>query len=479
MQERHPIDDQFRRVLANAEAEPPASVWEGIAAAQEMRKRGAGWRWGRNASVALLGVCLTGVVAYYMTAGDSSIHASEVGAVSENRTQNVNITKERSSDAAAFLPHGRGHADKATSGTGQLHTDRTMDPDNSPSKMVNAGNAPDEYAHGSFTGADKRTSSLSTTRQNGYHSVDRSRGAEHSSLSNTPLFPDAYPVFDQPDGQVQREAVDLLSTIFRHEHIPHPARSQEPLNYVLPRGEWWLGAQWASYTARSTWKGSDEQLAAELEQGEGNTSIICWGLLAGRQWRDGFGISTGILMDGTERSFRHVDPLSTSTEEVSSYFVTLNDQVFVSNVDTIRTITTDERVTEGMERRTMLRIPVHVHWSKDLRRWSFGVRAGMALELTRTEAGPGLQRVENDIIGTTELDAATSADRYPDLLVALAGIDLGYRLHERWSIQAGYAGMQGVTSIATHGPVQAYPIRHGAELRLIFHLPSHERPCTP
>ena len=75
MQEKHRIDDRFRRVLANAEAEPPASVWAGIAAAQDKRRRGGAWYWGRYAGLALVGTALmrsndpAGTVAEFRRAG--------------------------------------------------------------------------------------------------------------------------------------------------------------------------------------------------------------------------------------------------------------------------------------------------------------------------------------------------------------------------------------------------------------------------
>jgi hypothetical protein len=76
MQERHPIDEQFRKALANAEAAPPPSVWAGIAAAQEKRRRAAGWRWYIMAGSVLVGGLAIGI-ASYLGSSDPEHHTLE------------------------------------------------------------------------------------------------------------------------------------------------------------------------------------------------------------------------------------------------------------------------------------------------------------------------------------------------------------------------------------------------------------------
>lgn len=473
MQERHPIDDRFRRVLANAEAEPPASVWAGIAAAQDKRRRGGAWYWGRYAGLALVSTALLGGMIHYAT-NDTGNDRPTDGMVNRTVTQ--------------AEPGASGMAREKKQVVGEEHISAEqpgpVNLENATAVVDHAGVAPTAASTARIMAKAEIGTTGTTDRSNHRNKGKRLTDAMggHSVTAGEPIHaavpsgPEGAVGLALEEGRTDREQVGHLSTVFRREIILEPMRVDRPVNYVLPRGEWWLGAQWSTYSSRSTWKGRDELLAAALDQSEGTVGTTAWGLLGGRQWRSGFGLSSGIIVDRLERTFSHVDAQSTTTEEISSYFVTLNDQVFVSNVDTIRTTTVDEEFTEGIDRRTMVRIPVLGHWTVDLRRWTLGVRAGMALELTRAEAGPGLLRVENGTVGAGQLNANVRSDRYPDMVLALAGIDLGYRLHERWSVQAGYAGMQGVAALSEQGPVQAYPVRHGAELRLIFHLPSHTRP---
>jgi hypothetical protein len=473
MQERHPIDDRFRQVLANAEAEPPASVWAGIAAAQDKRRRGGAWSWRRYAGLALVGTALLGAMVHYAT-NDTGNDQLTDGMVNGTMTQ--------------AEPGVNGMAREKKPSVGDEHTGAEQP---GSENLENAAAVVDRTRIAPTTGSTARgvakaeigtkgTTDRSIHRNEGGRPTDTMDG--HSVTAGELIHaagssgPEGAVELVLAEERTDREQMGLLSPVFRREIVLEPMRVDRPVNYVLPRGEWWLGAQWSTYSSRSTWKGSDEVLAAALDQSEGTVGTTAWGLLGGRQWRSGLGLSSGIIVDRLERTFSHVDAQSTTTEEISSYFVTLNDQVFVSNVDTIRTTTVDEELTEGIDRRTMVRIPVLGHWTVDLRRWTLGVRAGMALELTRAEAGPGLLRVENGMVGAGQLNTTVRSDRYPDMVLALAGIDLGYRLHERWSVQAGYAGMQGVAALSEQGPVQAYPVRHGAELRLIFHLPSHTRP---
>ena len=473
MQEKHPIDDRFRRVLANAEAEPPASVWAGIAAAQDKRRRGGAWYWGRYAGLALVGTALLGGMVHYATndtGNDRPIDGMVNGTMTQAEPDVNGMAREKK------LAVGEEHISAEQPGPENLeNTTAVVDrPEVATTAASTARIVPKAEIEtmGTTDRSNHRNEVKGLTDAMGGHSVT----AVGPIRTAVPSGPEGAAGLVLAEERTDREQVGLLSTVFRRDIILEPMRVDRPVNYVLPRGEWWLGAQWSTYSSHSTWKGSDEALAAALDQSEGTVGTTAWGLLGGRQWRSGLGLSSGIIMDRLERTFSHVDAQSTTTEEISSYFVTLNDQVFVSNVDTIRTTTVNEDLTEGIDRRTMVRIPVLGHWTVDLRRWSLGVRAGMALELTRAEAGPGLLRVENGTVGAGQLNATVRSDRYPDMVLALAGIDLGYRLHERWSVQAGYAGMHGVAALSEQGPVHAYPVRHGAELRLIFHLPSHTHP---
>ena len=270
-------------------------------------------------------------------------------------------------------------------------------------------------------------------------------------------------------GRVRLERLTPVLNVVSNEAAPYGAPKQR---YRVPHGEWWFGATVGNTQGRTRWQGADEDLANALEQGEGSLGQFVWGLAAGRQWRSGFGISTGVMTDRTERPFRHVAVEQTTTVREESYYVTLNNQVFLSNVDTVITTETTETVTQGVDRRSTLRIPVLGHWRSEWRRWALGARTGLALELTRTEAGPALTRMADGMVGAARLTGAQRAERYPATVLGVVGLDLAYRLHEHWSLEAGYMAMPGAMSLSERGPVQAITTRHGAEFRLIIHLPS-------
>lgn len=272
--------------------------------------------------------------------------------------------------------------------------------------------------------------------------------------------------------RLERDALGRMGTVWnRSPWITAPHQVEVP-EYRVPHGEWWLGLVAGSMQGRTRWQGSDAELADALEEGEGVLGQFVWGAAVGRQWRSGFGVSTGFMTDRTEREFRHVDVERTTTEEVQSHYVTLNNLVFLSDVDTIVTTSTRESITRGVDRRSTLRIPVLGHWRSEWRRWSLGARMGVALELTRAEAGPAITRRGDGAIGAAFLSASERSARYPATVLGVLGADLGYRLHEHWSIEAGYLAMPGALTLSEQAPVHAVTSRHGAEFRLILHLPT-------
>jgi len=467
MQERHPIDDRFRQVLANAEADPPARVWAAIASAQSDRRKAGAWPWYNYVGAALIGAGLLGTAVHYLSDHQSTNPKPSLSVLKPDMEEDRSAVPPSTSNPE---PEGEpGSADRTASSQkveddGRTSASSHQAMERSARKGTPSGNVDGPVRSG-------KAELQPYPEQEGTNAPPMASIEGGSGVQNAPLPASTFTM--EP---AVREEMDLLSPILRSEFLRGTISGASPQNYVLPHGEWWLGAQWSTYSVHSDWTGSDEELAAALDEGEGNGGTQAWGILFGRQWQSGFGVSSGLVMDRVERSLRYVEDRTTTTEEITSFFVTLNNEVFVSDVDTVRTTTLDEQVTEGIDRRTMVRIPVLGHWSHDLRRWSIGIQAGVALELTRTEAGPGLVRTESGTIEAVYLDAETRSQRYPDVVLGIAGIDLGYRLHERWSLQAGYVGMRGLTTLSEKGPVQASPIRHGAEIRLRFHLPARTRP---
>lgn len=146
--------------------------------------------------------------------------------------------------------------------------------------------------------------------------------------------------------------------------------------YVLPAGEWWVAAQVGWYDVRRQWSGTDATLEQALnasKPGPRRSVLVRWSGAPGVQywpldrWRSTSArnkrSATWIVGPGL-------------IGEITTSVVTLDTQVFVSNLDTITTTTFDERLAEGMDERSVLRIPIEGHWRGSWRRWSYGVGLG-------------------------------------------------------------------------------------------------------
>ena len=68
MRDEHPIDKQFREALSGAEAQPPASVWEGVK--NRRRRRGMAF-WSRRRGLTIVTLFVTlGAGAYWALRAD-------------------------------------------------------------------------------------------------------------------------------------------------------------------------------------------------------------------------------------------------------------------------------------------------------------------------------------------------------------------------------------------------------------------------
>jgi hypothetical protein len=239
-----------------------------------------------------------------------------------------------------------------------------------------------------------------------------------------PLITEREPVV--PADQVQARYLALRP--FLPEPAPHtfaPSQRALPAPYVLPKGQWWLGAQAARYEVQRRWHGQDAGLVDALNATEAATTAQGFGLLVGHDRHNGWGASLGVMLERSEQGFRYVDRKVEVEQEIITYFVTLNTQVFVSDVDTVTTYLVEETTTTGPRRLSVLRIPVEVHWHRQAGRWTWGFRAGVALELTRAEGGLSLQRNAGDgRVLATELTKHELRDRHPAQFLLTVGGDL-------------------------------------------------------
>jgi len=455
MREEHPIDNHFREALLGNEVEPPPSVWEGVKNGRRRRRGLVFWSRRRGLAVITLFVAL-GAGAYW--------------AVRHDRTEDLpSVTLSNPSTAAEkTFP--------ATQSTEQRPaiestSEATITAPISPPPVV-----ADESIAGNPIVISKRSSEQRPP-------VDE----EHNRISVPPIAIADAAASSGIDLSLSTEAttdirtalsalsvgpIDRLEPLRSHLRVQAPTFTPEtrmvPV-YVLPPGEWWLAAQLGWYDVRRQWKGSDTQLSDALNASETWTSTIGVGLVVGRTWRSGWGFSVGAEHEQSEQAFRYVDRVTQVDQEIITSIVTLNTEVIASTSDTVVTQVLDERVSEGMDRRSVVRVPLEGHWRASWRRWAFGVSVGVAGEFTHVTSGAILVRNEPDGRITT---AATGSDelraRYPVVLLGTVSAEVGYVLHERWNLWASPAYMRTLGAFEQGSAVYSEPERFGLRLRLSY-----------
>lgn len=491
MQERHPIDERFRQLLAKAEADPPAAVWEQLAARQQRTRRAAWWQW-KSLALLLGGAALVGGAAWWALSAPVTEERDAVVAAAPTSTPTTAPVSATTTPAVPEADGSNSTAPARVSAPAQATTP-------APTPLNTATDDLTKRTHGT---ADQRLSEGSRSATTNSRPTSATRTAANTTNTSGSSAPPTTPANEQvvvaarpvpassnsvdapltPHVPVTAEAgatntfraagLERLGTVLRTAPLEAALTHRTAPLYRVPPAEWWLALHVGSTTSRSTWYGEDRALSDALNAGEGWQQQFTWGGALGRQWRSGFGLSLGLMTDRSERGFRHVDRTVYEDQSIETYFVTLNGQVFLSDVDTIVTTTAVETVTQGVDRRSTVRIPLLAHWQQEWRRWSVGVRVGPTVELTQAEAGPGIVRRSADQLGAGNLTAGQRQERYPATVLGLTGLDLGWRLHEHWTLQAGYLALWPISAVQPRSTVYATTLRHGAELRLILHLPA-------
>lgn len=284
------------------------------------------------------------------------------------------------------------------------------------------------------------------------------------------------------DAEVVRrpDATDL----FASRLFPAPAKLARPSGeavpdsragqpYVLPKADWWIGLQAGYYQETRTWHGTDRQLVDGLNGTE--TTHQPWGiaLMGGRAFRSGWGISTGAEYISAQYAFQHEDRIITRNQEINSVLVTLNAQVVDQFMDTVVTITEQQRSVEAINRYAIVRVPLEASFHQGRGRWSYGLRAGAAVELLRMRSGFTLSDAdsENGATYSVPLSQGSSHARSATLLSLSAGVELGYSLTDRIGLWLSPAYVRGWTPLGAHD-IYALPERTGLRFRVSYTLPS-------
>jgi hypothetical protein len=462
--ETHPIDDLFRRKLADMEAPPPPQVWEGIMNARRERR----WLppWFRMNGLLLVLIPAAMLVTYLSWPVDNdaagaegqTYHAVPVSALGQ---QNVNSAGVSSISPAMGNNESGGGPDQAgtTSRTPGAST-------SSPVAFEGERETSTALGHTSTIPNQPPTTELTASREAvSAMSLADDRNRDEPVLA-LPAASDL--LMDAGNANFLRPLpIQYTGTLTR----PSIVIAEIPPPYVLPPAEWVISLVAGRYDVGRRWRGQDDALSTALNNSEARTTSHAFGMTIGRHWHSGFGITTGILAERSEQQFQFLDSRTEVSREVIPYIVTLNSQVFVSDTDTIDHYSTTEKFYEGINRRTVVRIPVEGHYIRRVGRFHYGVRAGFALEYTSAQQDHSLSLDHNEgRIGVTKLSGNDLRRRYPLMLLATSGLDLGYTLGEQWSIGLNPMYMAGAMPLSPAGEAWNSPSRLGLQFRLSHHL---------
>lgn len=459
MREEHPIDQRFRDALLSAEAQPPPSVWEGVKNGRRRRRGFVFWSRRRGLAIATLFVAL-GAGAYWATREMRDVPNTFVDTHNTRHT-GLKTTSSTASEKAVVEGVGTTPAPTLSSDVPTTLAKRTP---GSAQENVVRGTTAKAHKDGTSRSSNPITVPGLGEKAEGYSVVI------HTEMNPGGVSPAAEPNYSAPgpDAVTLVHLAPLSSNWLSSAPALTPV-AKAPSVYVLPSADWWVAGQVGLYDVRRQWSGANAALTDALNGSEAWTSTIAVGALVGRTWRSGFGLSTGVEHERSEQLFRYVDRWTRVDQEITTSIVTLDTQVFVSNADTITTMTLDERLAEGIDRRSVFRIPFEGHWCGSWRRWNYGLGLGVAAELTKATSSRVLVQDELDGHITSALPQGNQLrDRYPTVFLGVISADLGYLLHEHWTLWASPAYMHSLAAIGSNADVFAQPERLGLRLRLSY-----------
>jgi hypothetical protein len=485
-QERHPLDERFRQVLEHAEVAPPPAVWQAVKQARDGGRRRAGWwRWYFPALAVLL---LTGLSATYF--------ALRSPKVLEEQAIQVTMAKEAAPEHQPLATSGNralvgtvaSHEEAeytATSNEPQLSDPGAIVPKSTKPTQPSANPKGSDVTGGMAVAAEQHHGGARPDPLQGSPSTSMliSSAASPSTEELKAIAPVS--THDVAEGgtldQRRDDAMDLDRLLIRVPAYPQgaglmPNAVPEPAPYLLPHGEWWVAPVVGVYAVRDRWRGDDQNLVQALENATGTTTAWGFGLAAGRQWRSGFGLSTGLLTEHSESQLYHRDTRVQVEEEISTFLVTLNTEVFVSDVDTITTVTTEDRSSSGLQRRTAWRVPVDVHKRWSMGRLQLGLHGGLALEWTTAQGATLVAADTEGGLVAADPGAAEFRARNPMALLGTVGAEVGWMLNERWTLWVDPVYMTGVSALSRPSAAYTLPQRWGIQFGLAHHfIPSRSR----
>jgi hypothetical protein len=467
MPERHPLDEQFRRVLAGAEAEPPPAVWQAVVRARAARGGPAIWP-----LVTVLLVC--GAASALLSAG-SMVEPDVTPSPVEDHAQQAGMVPPPTTNPA---PGGGAAAIAATQGPVLGMEERPA-----PGTPGNAGAA----GEGAFwsTGQAVRTRpdgadmlpprpkrSAGNTGEATREALDRTRRNDFLADELDAVVPDrpTSTVLDAGAiGRMDLRWAELSPGV--HAAVVHGDRVVG--DYVFPAAEWRIGAVTGVHRSLLVWRGADTRVVDALNSNEAERTRPVFGLAVGRHWFSGWGVASGLQVERQASALSYTDVREVVDRRTITHMVTLNAQVYLESVDTVLDVRTDALNSSADRRITTWRIPVEVHWGRIFGRWSLGVRGGVALEYHAVRGGTIAYTEGDGRLVAMDVSRSSTGARHPVAVQGLLGLEAGYRLHERWSLMTSPIWMPSVTTAGGSPEAYAMPRRWGLHAGIVYHLP----PC--
>lgn len=219
--------------------------------------------------------------------------------------------------------------------------------------------------------------------------------------------------------------------------------------YVLSKGQWWIAAQADASVMTGKWTGNAPEVA-DLNASETWQSAQGLGLVAGRDWLNGWSLGLGIGVSKQRSRFlrREVEPGHSEMVVDTTWTGTAMGAQTNYTWDIVQTVVSEpgvERDYSATNSYTRLRIAPEVGY----RVWQNGrfalharLAGAMLLDMGRkgqtvawangtdsTETATGVARV-------IPLNDASMNARFPVAFALTGSLELRYRLCERWSIGA-------------------------------------------
>lgn len=493
MRERHPIDERFK-ALHDAEATPPEVVREALG--QRLGWRDATPRTGHSRSwlpgtVGLL--LISGFIGFLalrdtedrsgaMLTPGSIAHASDATIQTAGQTPRssavveepgtTNTTPEASAMASSSLPGNDRGQQHLTTNQGPIATDGATGEETGMTPHIGGSSGEpiltgsDRFEEEADPGSLSGNEASRTPDPKGATLSIAMGGPQELHLSSTAT------TRGTSDDARAMSARDIQWNI---QAIGTPVRASGPVDFYQPKGAWWVGPYAAVGRVVGEWRGDDAQAMRSAEQWRSTTQ---WGIMGGRNWRNGWGASVGIGLARVRSVFDHEAPGVSSTMRVVDTTwteVTYNTAGQDFPVNTWSIDSSAQEIPGAPTHATArnhyaaAQLPITLYWHQDVQRFKLGAFCGATLWAPLRSRGLTLVTdQQSGQLTSTSLADARAGSRSGTQVLGHLGASLGYLLHERLGVFAEPMVTRPLVSFGgSEAPVLTRPL---LQLRLAYEL---------